>query len=148
MSKLIYVPSEGSALNCRLFIIGEAPGEEEERARRPFVGRSGKFLRETLRTLGVSEKEVYFTNAVKVRPENNRKPTITEISSWLDALTREFAYACNPTMKIITLGRSAEFAVKCLDREAHHVIHPSYALRFNKKNDFILSIKEILESVD
>lgn len=54
-----------------ILIVGEAPGEDEDKQGRPFVGRSGKLLRETLDAIGVDENDVRFTNVVKCRPPNN-----------------------------------------------------------------------------
>ena len=59
--------------------VGEAPGQEEAECGRPFVGRSGAFLCETLRERGLSaEQNLYITNLVCVQPPRNRDPTYTE----------------------------------------------------------------------
>lgn len=70
-SNFKYVPGYGSA-SARLAIVGEAPGKEEELALRPFVGQSGKMVRETIQNAGINPEEVYFTNVVKVRPPGNK----------------------------------------------------------------------------
>ena len=67
---LTYVPAEGPA-NAKLAIVGEAPGGEEERLERPFVGSTGKIVDDVLESLGVKREEVYLTNVVKVRPPGN-----------------------------------------------------------------------------
>ncbi len=81
------VPGEGPQ-NAKLMILGEAPGEEEDRQGLPFVGRSGKYLESLLKTAGINRKEVFITNAVKHRPSGNRTPKASEIKIcaelWLD----------------------------------------------------------------
>jgi len=65
------VEPEGE-LDAEVVIVGEAPGEEEERQGRPFVGYSGKILRAVLDVLGINGSKVYITNVVKCRPPNNQ----------------------------------------------------------------------------
>jgi DNA polymerase-1 len=65
------VDGEGS-LDAELVIVGEAPGEEEERQGRPFVGYSGSVLRMVLEALGVDLSKVYITNVVKCCPMDNQ----------------------------------------------------------------------------
>ncbi len=70
--------------------VGEAPGEDEDRQGRPFVGRAGKYLnRKIEEVLGLKREEVYITNVCKCRPPGNRKPTPTEIRSCFPYLKRE-----------------------------------------------------------
>jgi uracil-DNA glycosylase len=65
-----YVPGEGSS-NAKLAVIGEAPGSEEERTGRPFVGVSGKMVDDLLLSAGCPRPSVYVSNVVKIRPPNN-----------------------------------------------------------------------------
>jgi uracil-DNA glycosylase family 4 len=65
------VEPEGE-LDAEIIIVGEAPGEEEERQGCPFVGYSGKILRAVLEILGINRSKVYITNVVKCRPSNNQ----------------------------------------------------------------------------
>ena len=53
--------------------VGEAPGTEEERLGRPFVGRAGAKLDEMIKAMGLSREEVYITNALKSRPPDTRR---------------------------------------------------------------------------
>ncbi len=70
--------------------VGEAPGEDEDRQGRPFVGRAGKYLnRKIEEVLGLKREEVYITNVCKCRPPGNRKPTPAEISACFPYLKRE-----------------------------------------------------------
>ncbi len=61
------VPGEGSP-NAGVVFIGEAPGKEEAKTGRPFVGRSGKVLRTLIAALGYKEQEVFITSPVKRLP--------------------------------------------------------------------------------
>lgn len=65
-----YIPAEGPK-TAKVVIVGEAPGETEEREGRPFVGTSGKVLDGLLNDAGINRSEVYITNVVKYRPKGN-----------------------------------------------------------------------------
>jgi DNA polymerase-1 len=65
------IDGEGS-LDAEIVIVGEAPGEEEDKQGRPFVGYSGKILRAVLEALGVDLSKVYITNVVKCHPFGNQ----------------------------------------------------------------------------
>jgi len=67
------VPGEGN-YRAEIMIIGEAPGEEEDKQGRPFVGRAGKILDKMLERVGIKREEVFITNIVKCRPPQNREP--------------------------------------------------------------------------
>ena len=70
--------------------VGEAPGEDEDRQGRPFVGRAGKYLnRKIEEVLGLKREEVYITNVCKCRPPGNRKPTLSEIAACFPYLKKE-----------------------------------------------------------
>ncbi|MCS7277635.1 MAG: uracil-DNA glycosylase, partial [Aquificaceae bacterium] len=75
-----YVFGEGNPYSLLLFV-GEAPGEEEDQQKRPFVGRAGRYLNQKLEEVGLKREEVYITNVVKSRPPGNRKPTPKEMQS-------------------------------------------------------------------
>jgi len=65
-----------------LFIVGEAPGEYEEDANRPFVGKAGKLLDKILKAIGFNRnKNVYITNILKCKTPNNRDPLRSEINN-------------------------------------------------------------------
>jgi DNA polymerase len=63
---------------ARLMIIGEAPGREEDRQGKPFVGRAGQLLDRMLAAIGLDRTSVYITNIVFWRPPGNRNPTPME----------------------------------------------------------------------
>ncbi|MEJ2094228.1 MAG: uracil-DNA glycosylase [Gammaproteobacteria bacterium] len=62
-------------------IIGEAPGAEEDRQGKPFVGRAGKLLNAMLLAIGLQREEVFIANILKCRPPNNRDPRPEEVAS-------------------------------------------------------------------
>ena len=82
------VPGEGDP-EADIMFVGEAPGAEEDRQGRPFVGASGKFLAEMLESIGLTREEVYITNIVKYRPPNNRDPFPDEIQACLPYLLEQ-----------------------------------------------------------
>ena len=83
-----HVPGEGPA-DARVMIIGEAPGAEEERTGRPFVGRSGRLLTEIIAAAGLDRSEMFVTSVLKCRPPGNRNPQKGEIAACLPHLIRQ-----------------------------------------------------------
>ena len=88
-------------------MIGEAPGEQEDRQGLPFVGKAGAVLngliRQELGPLGWSRGDIYLTNLVKERPPGNRDPLPEEIERNAPELEAEIG-ACEPRL-VVTLGR-------------------------------------------
>lgn len=74
-----------------VMIIGEAPGAEEDRLGRPFVGASGKLLDSMLASIGLDRRTCYITNVVFWRPPGNRKPTPDELALCVPFLERHIA---------------------------------------------------------
>ncbi len=96
------VPGEGpSAIN--VMFIGEAPGEQEDRQGRPFVGPAGQFLNELLAAAGLRRESVFITNVVKCRPPANREPLPGEIEACAGYLERQVALL--KPKAVVTLGR-------------------------------------------
>lgn len=75
--------------DCEVLFIGEAPGQNEDIQKRPFVGRGGQLLRENIRAIGWKEEDVYITNIVKRRPPENRDPMPDEIAAYAPYLARQ-----------------------------------------------------------
>ena len=96
------VPGEGPP-DAKIVFIGEAPGFNEDRQGRPFVGAAGQFLEELLGLAGLKRRDVFIANVVKHRPPNNRDPEPDEIAACALFLERQIA-AINPPV-IVTLGR-------------------------------------------
>lgn len=96
------VPGEGVS-SPSVLCIGEAPGRHEAEQRRPFVGRSGQLLRKLLAEAGLTPDTLYIANIVKVRPPENRDPSLDEIEAYKPFLEREIEILA-PDL-IVTLGR-------------------------------------------
>ncbi len=64
---------------ARLMFVGEAPGAEEDRTGRPFVGRAGQLLNKMISAMGLAREQVYIGNVLKTRPPDNATPTSEEI---------------------------------------------------------------------
>ena len=64
---------------ARLMFVGEAPGAEEDRTGRPFVGRAGQLLNKMIAAMGLERERVYIGNVLKTRPPDNATPTSDEI---------------------------------------------------------------------
>ena len=109
-NKTFPVIGEGND-NAKIIFIGEAPGENEAKTGRPFVGRAGKFFNELLESIGLPREDVYITNIVKDRPPKNRDPLPEEIDMYAPFLDRQVA-VIKPTV-IATLGRfSMDYVMK------------------------------------
>jgi DNA polymerase len=74
-----------------LLIIGEAPGQEEDRRGEPFVGRAGQLLDAMLQAIGLDRQTVYIANVLKCRPPNNRTPSLEETAACEGFLRRQIA---------------------------------------------------------
>lgn len=96
------VPGCG-ADDASIMLVGEAPGEEEDKIGQPFVGKSGRFLSSLLGTLGLSREEVYITNTVRCRPPHNSDPKPEHIRACAKWLEMELEII-NPRI-VVALGR-------------------------------------------
>lgn len=128
---------------ARLLIIGEAPGEQEDRQGLPFVGKAGQLLENMLAAAGItSQQDAYICNVIKCRPPGNRNPAPEEIAHCHDYLRWQID-SVNPTM-IVALGRFAahtllqsQAPISTLRRQIHQAygkpllvtFHPAYLLR-------------------
>ncbi|MCB5943328.1 uracil-DNA glycosylase family protein [Acidocella sp. KAb 2-4] len=77
--------------DARLIIVGEAPGAEEDRAGKPFVGPAGQLLDRMLASIGLDRTQVRIINTVPWRPPGNRTPSEAEIALCLPFLHRQIA---------------------------------------------------------
>ena len=86
-------------------VIGEAPGAEEDRQGKPFVGRAGSLLNAMLEAIGLDRDRVYIANILKCRPPNNRDPRPAEVSECEPYLQQQIGLI-RPKI-ILALGRIA-----------------------------------------
>ena len=98
------VPGEGPGYSG-LFFIGEAPGRNEDRSGRPFVGRAGAVLEALLSSIGLERSNVFITSIIKCRPPENRIPRQDEIAACAGYLDRQIDHL-SPEI-IIPMGRLA-----------------------------------------
>jgi DNA polymerase len=89
-----------------VMLIGEAPGAEEDRVGKPFVGRSGQLLDRMLATIGIDRTTAYITNVIYWRPPGNRKPTPAEITACLPFVMRHIALV-RPAVLVLCGGTAA-----------------------------------------
>lgn len=100
---------------ARWMLVGEAPGEQEDREGEPFVGRAGQLLDRMLAAVGLTrgeappEQQVYIANVLKCRPPANRNPLPQEVAQCEPYLLRQMALV-QPDL-ILAMGR---FAVQSL----------------------------------
>ena len=93
--------------NARVMVIGEAPGEDEDRQGLPFVGVSGKLLDRMLGSVGLDRAtNTYITNIVFWRPPGNRKPTAEEIVLCMPFVQRQIELL-DPAVLLLVGGPSA-----------------------------------------
>jgi uracil-DNA glycosylase family 4 len=91
---------------AKLMLVGEAPGEEEDRQGEPFVGRSGRYLDELIwQEMGLTRHHLYIANVLKCRPPNNRDPSPDEVASCSPFLEKQIELV-DPAV-IVTLGNFA-----------------------------------------
>jgi DNA polymerase len=126
-------------------VIGEAPGQEEDRRGEPFVGRAGQLLDAMLRSIGLSRAtNVYIANVLKSRPPMNRDPKPEEVAACLPYLLQQIALL-RPRL-MLAVGRIAAQNLLATDMplgrlrgKVHHfgelntplivTYHPAYLLR-------------------
>ncbi|MFH1967078.1 MAG: uracil-DNA glycosylase [Patescibacteria group bacterium] len=108
---------------AKIMMIGEAPGYNEVVQRRPFVGRSGQLLRQTIKDVNLPIDEVFISNIVKARPPDNRDPSPEEILAYKPFLDREIELV-NPIL-MVTLGRysMAKFLPDVFISQVHGRLH-------------------------
>lgn len=96
------VPGEGNP-DADVVFVGEAPGAEEDRQGRPFVGAAGKLLTAMIESIGWKREDVFIANLIKHRPPSNRDPLPIEIEAYVPWLERQLDII-QPKL-IVTLGR-------------------------------------------
>ncbi|MCU0889005.1 MAG: uracil-DNA glycosylase [Rubritepida sp.] len=98
-----------------VMIIGEAPGAEEDRLGKPFVGASGQLLDRMFASIGMARAEnLYITNILPYRPPGNRTPTDTEIALFLPFVLRHIALA-RPRRLVLAGGVAAKGLLQARD---------------------------------
>lgn len=132
---------------ARVMILGEAPGEEEDRQGRPFVGRAGQLLDQMFAAIGLSrqavdaERALYITNVLPWRPPGNRRPEQAEIDAMLPFVARHVELAAPDVLVLMgntpcqaALGRQGILRLRGqwaegFGRPVLPMTHPAYVLR-------------------
>ncbi len=131
---------------ARIMFVGEAPGAEEDRLGKPFVGRSGQLLDRMLKAIGLDRTSVYIANIVPWRPPGNRTPTPQEVAICKPFIERQIELV-NPDLLVCLGGPSSQnllnlkegilrtrgrwFSYNLAGRsvQALATLHPAYLLR-------------------
>jgi uracil-DNA glycosylase len=135
------------AAGSRVMFVGEAPGSDEDRIGRPFVGRAGQLLDRMLASIALDRSRVYIANVVPWRPPGNRTPTLQETQVCLPFIRRQIELA-SPEILVclgassaqtllgvkngITRARGSWFTYHCENGRAIRalaMLHPAYLLR-------------------
>lgn len=149
--------------NAKVFIVGEAPGAEEDETSVPFIGRSGKLMNTLLGEVGICRDDCYVTSILKCRPPENRNPKSGEIASCSPYLMEQIRFV-KPKV-IITVGNfSARYilgtkeGIMTLRGGQHQVgdsvviptVHPAYVLRngVRGKNEMLEDLRKVKEILD
>ncbi|CAN5159551.1 uracil-DNA glycosylase [soil metagenome] len=154
----IAVFGEGNS-DAKIMFVGEAPGKNEAKEGRPFIGRSGKLLRGCIATVGLKEEDIYITSPVKYLPERGT-PSRQQIIHAKTHFDKQVEII-NPKI-IVLLGKTAVYAVleedipiltqhgtiiKRDDKSYLLTIHPAAALRFPKYKQIIEGDFNTLKSI-
>src|SRR5947207_4190035 len=128
--------------NADLMFIGEAPGADEDRQGKPFVGKAGQLLTDIIKAMKLTRDDVYIANVIKCRPPENRNPDPDELESCRPYIRRQIELI-KPKV-IVTLGK---FALQSLLERSYSItaargewleyegvkvmptFHPAYLLR-------------------
>ena len=150
------VPGQGD-VHAPLMLIGEGPGEQEDKQGLAFVGPAGQLLTKMLAAIQLPRERVYICNVVKCRPPRNRQPSPEEMEACIGHLREQVALV-RPRV-IVLLGATAVSAVlgpeyritRChgqwVERKGYSIIatyHPSALLRDeSKKRDAWNDLKKV-----
>ena len=94
--------------SARIMLVGEAPGQDEDRTGKPFVGRSGQLLDAMMATIGLSRADnLYIANVIPWRPPGNRAPSVDELETCKPFIMRQIELVA-PEMIVLVGGTSAK----------------------------------------
>ena len=152
--------------NNKIMIVGEGPGEEEDKLGNPFAGDSGNLLNKMLSAINLKRKNVYITYVVNFRPPEDRKPSSTEINRYSEFLL-EHITIINPKILIIMgstamealvgkntkisteRGKWKEILIKNKTYLSIITFHPSYLLKQPEQKKYSwYDLKEIKKKIN
>lgn len=98
----------GGVSSARIMLVGEAPGQDEDRTGKPFVGRSGQLLDAMMATIGLSRaSNLYIANVIPWRPPGNRAPSVDELETCKPFILRQIELVA-PEIIVLVGGTSAK----------------------------------------
>lgn len=103
-TRLVFADGNPAA---KIMLIGEAPGADEDRQGKPFVGASGQLLDRMLACIGLDRKSTYITNILFWRPPGNRTPTTAEVAACLPFVERHIELVA-PKLLVLVGGAAAK----------------------------------------
>ncbi|RJQ28025.1 uracil-DNA glycosylase [Candidatus Parcubacteria bacterium] len=150
------VLGEGN-VDAEIIFVGEAPGRQEIKEGRPFIGRAGKLLRSLIKEIGMDEKEIYITNSVKYLPSYGT-PKKIDIEKSRPFIQKEISII-NPRL-VVLLGKTAIDTLledkdikvsqthgKVIEKKKRKYFiayHPSAAIRFKRlKEELVKDFKSL-----
>lgn len=168
-NKYFSVIGEGN-LDAGVMFVGEAPGRNEAETGEPFCGSAGRMLDEFLNHVDLKREDVYITNIVKDRPQENRDPTPEEIEIYGPFLDRQIEiirpeiisalgrFSVGYIMNKFGLGDKVETITKMHGKVYNAVasygpikiacfVHPSYVRRKLKQKDEFMKGFEVLKEI-
>lgn len=144
--------------DAKILFIGEAPGASEDKEGIPFCGASGQVLNQLLESVGLKREDIFITNTLLCRPENNRNPEKEEVENCRERL--DMLLAIMKPRVIVTIGNFATdriikkkgittihgqaFSVRILDVDISvvPVIHPANFLYQGRNPQLFESMKK------
>jgi DNA polymerase len=156
--------------NCKanVMVVGEAPGEEEDKLGKPFKGQAGNLLDKMLQAIGQNRENTYITNLIFWRPPGNRSPTQEEINICLPYALKHIEII-NPKILILTgaiatkailrqnnkgiiqlRGKWQNFSInKSTSIKTMPIFHPAFLLRQpSRKREAWEDLKKIKQEID
>lgn len=102
--------------SAAVFLIGEAPGRNEDEGGEPFAGQAGRVLNEALAAAGLARADLYIANVLKCRPPKNRNPKREEVASCRPWLNQQLTLV-GPTV-VVPMGN---FALRLFQKDARPI---------------------------
>ncbi len=159
--------SDGNS-KANVMVVGEAPGEEEDKLGKPFKGQAGNLLDKMLQAIGQNRENTYITNLIFWRPPGNRNPTQEEINICLPYALKHIEII-NPKILILTgaiatkailrqnnkgiiqlRGKWQNFSInKSTSIKTMPIFHPAFLLRQpSRKREAWEDLKKIKQEID
>jgi len=144
---------------AEVILIGEAPGANEDKQGIPFCGMSGQVLNELLNAVGLSREDIFITNTILCRPQDNRNPAKDEVENCRDRLDK-LIQIMQPKV-IVTIGNFATERIlgkkgitslrgkifENAGRKIVPVIHPANYLYSGRNPEMFAQMKKDFETI-